>query len=84
MTVHSPEMLLKIIQAWPHFISARTIVSKTLVNHLGPAGRFLLVDAFLVSGQVIHSAKAFLATAVGLIAFEKFPVSRFMFSVPIS
>lgn len=75
-------MLFEIIQAWPHFILTRTIVRKTLVHHLGAAGRFLLVDAFLMSGQVIHCAKAFLAIAVGLSAFEQFLVSRFMFSVP--
>lgn len=74
-------MLLEIIQTWPLFIPAWTIGSKALVHHFGTAGRDLLVDAFLMTGQVVHRAKAFLASAVRFVASELFPMSCFVFPV---
>lgn len=74
-------MLLEIIQTWPLFIPAWTIRPKALVDHFRTAVWVLLVDAFLMPGQVVHRAKAFLATAVRLVASELFPMSCLMLSI---
>lgn len=79
--MHPGQMLFEIIQPWPLFVFAGAIPSKAHIQDFRTADGLLLVDAFLMPGQIVDGSEALFAAAVWFIAPEQFPMSRFVFPV---
>jgi hypothetical protein len=73
-------MLLKVVQPGPSLAGPRTVLPKAEIHHLRPALGLFIVNAFLVAGQVVDRAEAFLPRAVGLITFEQLAMTGLVFS----
>ena len=80
--MHPSQMLTEIVQTGPALISSRAVFAETQVQDLGAAFRLLLVNTFLMAGEVVDGSEAFFAGTVGFIAFEGFLVSGFVFPLP--
>lgn len=76
-------MLLEVIQAGPFLVRPWAILAKTQIHHLRTAFRLLVMDTFFMASQVVDGAETLLASAVGLVAFEEFPVACLVFSVKV-
>jgi hypothetical protein len=82
--MHSVQMLLEVIQAWPPLVWTRAVCSKTHVHHLGTALRFLVVYTLLMTSEVIDSSEPFFARAIRLIAYEKLAMTGLVFPANVS
>lgn len=72
-------MLLEIVQSGPLLAGPRAILPKAEIHHLRPTLGLFIVNTFLVAGQVVDRAEAFLARAIGLVAFEQLTMSGLVF-----
>lgn len=73
-------MLLKVVQSGPSLARSRAVLPKAEIHHLRSALGLFIVNTFLVAGQIVDRAEAFLPGAVGLITLEQFTMTSFMFS----
>jgi hypothetical protein len=73
-------MLLKVVQSRPSLVRPRAVLSKAEVHHLRPALGLFIVNAFLVTGQIVDRTEAFFPRAVGLITLEEFTMTGHVFS----
>jgi hypothetical protein len=73
-------MLLKVVQSRPSLAGPRAVISKAEIHHLRSAFRLFIVNAFLVAGQVVDRAEAFLPRAVRFITLEQFTMTGLVFS----
>lgn len=80
LVVHAGQMLTEIVQTGPALIPSRAVFAEAQVEDLGTTLRLLLVNAFLMAGEVVDGPEAFFARAVRLVAFERFFVSGFVLS----
>jgi hypothetical protein len=82
--MHSVQMLLEVIQAWPPLVWTRAVCTETHVHHLGTALRFLVVDTLLMTSEVIDSSKPCFARAIRLVAYEKLAMTGLVFPANVS
>lgn len=74
-------MLLEIVQAGPFLVRTWAVLAKAQIHHLRSAFWLFIVNALLVTGQVIDRAESLFARAVGFVAFEELSVASLMLSV---
>lgn len=72
-------MLLEIVQARPLLVWTGAVLPKAQIHHLGTTFWLLVVNALLVTGQVIDCSESLFSRAVGLITFEQLSMAGFMF-----
>jgi hypothetical protein len=82
--MHSVQMLLEIIQAWPPLVRTWAVCPETHIHHLRPAFGFLAMNAFLMASEVIDSPEPFFAWAIWLVAFEELAVTGLVFPAKVS
>jgi hypothetical protein len=82
--VHSVQVLLEVVQAWPSLVRTGAVCPEAHIHHLGPAFWFLVMDTLLMASEVIDSSEAFFTWAVWLIAFEELSVTGLVFPAKVS
>lgn len=68
--MHAAQMLLEVVQARPVFVGTGATLPKAEIFHLRASLGLLVVNAFLMAGEVVDSAKALFTRTVGLVTFK--------------
>jgi len=63
-------MLLEVVQSRPVLVGTGTILSEAEVHHFRTTFRFFIMNAFLVTSEVVDCSKPFFARTVRFVTFE--------------